>query len=194
MIGAATFIFIGLVGFWATLTSRLAVWRFGPVWQLSVFEAIRSFGNQWPSAAMMPTNMKVRLPARTRRAACIAMVARICRGVSTSVHTRAPRTTHTPALNLGSERTRPRACVYACVRICVRTAAQLHIPPNLRTAALVRAWSASAPSALSASFLFSDCTFSVRVIRPVERHTHFGTRPTVAPRRTLQHSRRFLCG
>jgi len=38
---------------------QIPVWpAIGPVWQLSLFEAIRSFGNQWPSAAALPTNMK----------------------------------------------------------------------------------------------------------------------------------------
>lgn len=30
----------------------------GPVWQLSIFEAIRAFGNQWPSTGALPTNLK----------------------------------------------------------------------------------------------------------------------------------------
>ena len=44
MVGAGFFIFVGLFGFWATLTNNLTIWRFGAVWQLSLFEAIRSFG------------------------------------------------------------------------------------------------------------------------------------------------------
>lgn len=47
LFGAAFFIFVGLLGYWATLTGKLSLWHYGAVWQLAVFESIRSFGNQW---------------------------------------------------------------------------------------------------------------------------------------------------
>ena len=48
---------LGLLFWWLTLAGTIPVWKFGVVWQLTLTESLRSWGNQYPSAAVIPVNL-----------------------------------------------------------------------------------------------------------------------------------------
>ena len=56
--GAASFTSAGLLLFWLTMTGHIPVFCGSVQQQLMLFEGLRSWGNQWPTAAILPVSMK----------------------------------------------------------------------------------------------------------------------------------------
>lgn len=74
MVGAGVFTSAGLGGFWLTVTGRLPVLMGSPHTQLMLLQGLTSWGLQWPSAAVMPANMKA-FPAHMEPVNSVCVVA-----------------------------------------------------------------------------------------------------------------------
>ena len=53
LVGAGVFTFLGLFGFWLTISERIRIVAGSPHAQLMLCAALTSWGLQWPSAAVM---------------------------------------------------------------------------------------------------------------------------------------------